>query len=79
MAVCDSDQSFVAVLTHDVDRMREGQKAYVQLALLYTSPQGRRLVRVHNLCLSTTAAVSFRTVAVGMVGGMVDMIYIFII
>lgn len=57
MAVIDSDQSFIAELTHDVERMKEGQKAYIQLALLYTSPTGRRMVRVHNLALNTTNAV----------------------
>ena len=58
MSVCDTSHTFVAELQHDGERMREGQKVYVQLALLYTAVGGQRKVRVHNLMLPTASVVS---------------------
>jgi hypothetical protein len=57
LSTVDPDMAFVAEFVHDGERIKDGDKAYFQLALLYTSPEGHRLVRVHNLALPVTTQV----------------------
>ena len=39
---------------HEGDRLKHGSHLGVQAALLYSSPSGERMVRVHNLSLAVT-------------------------
>ena len=47
MSAMDADKSFSFVLRND-DKMKEGQFAYVQLAMLYGTFFGERRIRVFN-------------------------------
>ncbi|EWM21682.1 sec23/sec24 transport protein [Nannochloropsis gaditana] len=59
LAALDPSQSFVAEFLHDGEKIKEGSRVYLQLALLYTQGgTGQRMVRVHNLQLPTASAVS---------------------
>ena len=51
------DHAIAARLIHE-ERLREGTEAYLQYALLYTSTEGRRRVRVHTLALPVTRSMS---------------------
>lgn len=55
MASCDRHAAAVCTLRHDPGgggQLRGNQRVHVQAALLYSCPHsGRRMVRVHNLCL----------------------------
>ncbi|KAI8074501.1 Sec23/Sec24 trunk domain-containing protein [Gongronella butleri] len=53
----DADKSFAFELAYD-DKLSADQDVYFQCALLYTTRDGHRRVRVHNLCLSVTTTVS---------------------
>ena len=50
------DHSIAARLVHE-ERLREGSEVYLQYALLYTSTEGRRRVRVHSLALPVTRSL----------------------
>ena len=52
---------------HAIGGIRKGQRAYVQTALLYTTPSGQRRVRVSTLALNSTTSVAqvFRSVDFG--------------
>ena len=53
----DSLKSVVATLSHD-GNIDERQEVYIQAALLYTTAEGHRRVRIHNLALSCTSQLS---------------------
>ena len=50
----DSLKAFTAVLKHD-GKLDERRETYIQSALLYTTSQGQRRVRVHNLPLQNSS------------------------
>lgn len=50
LAGMDCDKAVVCTLRHE-ERLRSGGSAYIQAALLYTTPSGQRRVRVHTLAL----------------------------
>ncbi len=52
---CDS--ALTARLRYE-DRLPEGKEAYAQFALLYTTPEGRRRIRVHTLGLPVAAKLT---------------------
>ena len=41
-----------------IDDLRDSREVAFQAALLYTSSRGERRIRVHTLCLPTSASVS---------------------
>ena len=53
---CPSQTSALCLLKHDT-ALKNDQKVYLQAALLYSSPAGRRMVRVHNLCMLAASSV----------------------
>eukprot|EP00891_Asterochloris_glomerata_P005862 jgi/Astpho2/5862/Aster-02364 len=53
----NSDQSIAVQLRLD-EKLQEGVEAYLQLALLYTSTSGQRLVRVHTMGIPITANIA---------------------
>ncbi|KAJ2995947.1 COPII coat Sec23p-Sfb3p heterodimer component [Globomyces sp. JEL0801] len=53
----DSLKSFVCLLRHD-GKLDERQDSYIQAALLYTTSDGQRRVRVHNLALASASQLS---------------------
>lgn len=50
-AAIDADKELAVELEHDGSKLTEGKCVYLQLAVLYTRRDGRRLIRVHNLSL----------------------------
>ncbi|CAM9362446.1 unnamed protein product [Phaeothamnion confervicola] len=56
-AAVPADASVACLLTHDGGKLREGDMVCMQAALLYTSVDGRRLVRCHTLALRATGIV----------------------
>mmetsp|Transcript_11937 Transcript_11937/g.48085 ORF Transcript_11937/g.48085 Transcript_11937/m.48085 type:complete len:1025 (-) Transcript_11937:50-3124(-) len=56
LAVVDADKSMAVYFKHDSD-IPEDSKAAVQCALLYTTADGHRRIRVHTLSLAVTAAM----------------------
>jgi len=50
IAACDEWASFYCALKHD-SAVKNNSRIFVQAALLYSSPEGYRMVRVHTLCL----------------------------
>ena len=50
LPACDADKSFAVEITHE-ETLLTGQTAYMQAALLYTSSQGERRIRVHTCAL----------------------------
>ena len=50
LPTCDADKTFSVEITHE-ETLLSGQKAYLQAALLYTSSQGERRIRVHTVAL----------------------------
>eukprot|EP00512_Aurantiochytrium_limacinum_P013154 CAMPEP_0171579746 /NCGR_PEP_ID=MMETSP0961-20121227/8639_1 /TAXON_ID=87120 /ORGANISM="Aurantiochytrium limacinum, Strain ATCCMYA-1381" /LENGTH=1142 /DNA_ID=CAMNT_0012136317 /DNA_START=212 /DNA_END=3640 /DNA_ORIENTATION=- len=58
MAFIDEDNSSMVVLEHDGSNMDSIGEAYIQCAVLYTSTQGQRRVRVHNLAVSVTNIIA---------------------
>lgn len=56
LAGVDCDKSVVCTLRHD-ERLRSGGTAYIQAALLYTTPGGQRRVRVHTLALPIASSL----------------------
>lgn len=61
LAGLDADLSLCCMLKLDAT-LKDEDKMYVQLAILYTSPTRQRVVRVHNLCaaVSSNATIIFR-------------------
>ncbi|KAK5666067.1 COPII coat Sec23p-Sfb3p heterodimer component [Batrachochytrium dendrobatidis] len=57
LAGIDSLKAFGVVLKHD-GKLDEKQDAHIQAALLYTTSDGQRRVRVHNLSLPTTSQLT---------------------
>ena len=53
----DSDKSIMAIIKH-VGNLAPGSECYVQAALLYTTVDGKRRIRVHTLALQVTDSVS---------------------
>jgi len=43
----DSDKTISFVLRND-DRLKEGQNAYIQFAMLYSTPFGDKRIRIFN-------------------------------
>ncbi|CAG9462130.1 unnamed protein product [Pedinophyceae sp. YPF-701] len=56
------DSSVIVALRHD-ERLKDSSHVFLQAALLYTTPEGQRRVRVHTLARPTSAALGhvFRT------------------
>eukprot|EP00889_Picochlorum_renovo_P008544 jgi/Picre1/35574/NNA_003035.t1 len=50
LPACDADKTFSVEITHE-ETLLTGQTAYLQAALLYTSSQGERRIRVHTMAL----------------------------
>ena len=53
----DADSAFAVTFRHD-DKLEDGQQAYVQCALLYTTSAGERRVRVMTIGLQATEAMA---------------------
>eukprot|EP01083_Nonionella_stella_P211212 763908_1 len=53
----DSDKTFAVRLEHE-DILNEKSEACIQVALLYTSAQGERLIRVHTMSVPITSVLS---------------------
>ena len=53
----DADHAFAVTLKHD-EKLDDGQSAFVQCALLYTTSAGERRVRVMTLGLQVTSAMA---------------------
>ncbi|OLY80219.1 Protein transport protein Sec24C [Smittium mucronatum] len=51
-----SDTSLAATLKHD-GKLNENEDVYFQISLLYTSSDGRRLIRIHNLAIPCTTLI----------------------
>ncbi|OCF56260.1 protein transporter SEC24 [Kwoniella mangroviensis CBS 10435] len=56
-ATLDSGKSFVGVMKHEGSRLDDRQPAYVQVAILYTTSQGERKVRLLNMNFSVTSLI----------------------
>ena len=50
LPACDADKTFAVEITHE-ETVLTGQTAYLQAALLYTSSQGERRIRVHTMAI----------------------------
>lgn len=61
VAACDATSTWFAELKHDTS-LKDEERVHIQAALLYTTTEGQRVVRVHNLCLlaSTSLPELFR-------------------
>ncbi|KAJ1512405.1 COPII coat Sec23p-Sfb3p heterodimer component [Coelomomyces lativittatus] len=57
MGALHCDQALAITLKHD-GALSEKQEAALQCALLYTSPEGQRRIRVHTLSLPTTSQLA---------------------
>ncbi|XP_028403896.1 protein transport protein Sec24C-like isoform X2 [Dendronephthya gigantea] len=57
LALVNSQTSVVIEIRHD-DKLPEDSVAYLQCALLYTSVNGQRRLRIHNLALSTCSQLT---------------------
>lgn len=53
----DADKAIAARIKHD-SKLDEKRDAYFQTAVLYTSGTGERRVRLHNVALQVTEAMS---------------------
>ncbi|XP_013388768.1 protein transport protein Sec24C isoform X1 [Lingula anatina] len=62
LATVDTDKAISVEIKHD-DKLNEEEGAYVQVALLYTSINGQRRLRIHNLSMNccTQLADVFRS------------------
>ena len=58
LALIDSDKALAVTLVHDGGDLKAGTEAYIQCALLYTTPHRQRRVRVHNLCLGVSSDIA---------------------
>ncbi|OLY77779.1 Protein transport protein Sec24C [Smittium mucronatum] len=56
LPIITSDTSLAATLKHD-GKLNENEDVYFQIALLYTSGDGRRLIRIHNLAIPCTTLI----------------------
>ncbi|KAJ2720590.1 COPII coat Sec23p-Sfb3p heterodimer component [Coemansia sp. Benny D115] len=56
LAGVTSDTAIAAVLQHD-GKLDENQDVYFQMALLYTTSDGQRRIRVHNLAIPCTTLI----------------------
>jgi protein transport protein SEC24 len=57
LAGVDEDKAIAAVLKHD-NKLEINRGISFQCALLYTTKDGRRRVRVHNLNLTSTSEIA---------------------
>ncbi|XP_003738426.1 protein transport protein Sec24C [Galendromus occidentalis] len=57
LASIDCDKCITVEMKYD-DKLPEGECAFIQAALLYTSVKGIRKLRLHNLCLQTTSQMA---------------------
>ena len=53
----DGDKAFAVRLEHE-GKLKDKSEACIQCALLYTTPQGQRRIRVHSLAVPVTMAMS---------------------
>jgi len=58
MAFIDEDNCSVVVLAHDGTNLESTKEVYIQCAILYTSVEGQRRVRVHNLACTVTPHIT---------------------
>ncbi|GBG27168.1 Protein transport protein sec24 [Hondaea fermentalgiana] len=58
MAFIDEDNTSLVVLEHDGTNVEAETEVYLQCAVLYTSVQGQRRVRVHNLAITVTNTIA---------------------
>jgi protein transport protein SEC24 len=56
LASVDSDKTFLVNLQYD-DSLEDKMDVLVQCALLYTTPKGQRLIRVHTLALKSSSVI----------------------
>jgi hypothetical protein len=56
LAAVDCDKALVATLRHE-ERLKPGTIAFIQAALLYSTPGGARRVRVHTLALPVASSI----------------------
>ncbi|EDV22255.1 uncharacterized protein TRIADDRAFT_29202 [Trichoplax adhaerens] len=56
LATVDSSKSFNIIIKHD-DKLEENRLVHLQVALLYTSINGERRLRIHNISFSVGATV----------------------
>ncbi len=57
LAIIHEDQAVAFSLDYSGEALKEGEEAYIQIAVLYTNMKGGRIVRVHNLALLVTASL----------------------
>ncbi|KAH9250863.1 hypothetical protein BASA81_011251 [Batrachochytrium salamandrivorans] len=60
IAVMSNEYCLGIELEHDGTKLNESQRVICQLAVLFTSPQGQRRLRVHNFALTAREQVSPR-------------------
>ena len=53
-AYLDPDKSFTILLKHE-EKLKDNQKYYLQAAMLYTSIEGKRFIRVFNTAVTATS------------------------
>ena len=51
MSAVDSNQGITVEIKHD-DKLSESEGAYIQVAVLFTSINGQRRLRIHNLSMN---------------------------
>ena len=57
ISAVDSRSSYCVALNYD-DKLTEGTEALIQCAVLYTTNEGQRRIRVHNLSIPITTTIS---------------------
>ena len=56
-AIIHEDQAVAFTLDYSGETLKEGEEAYLQVAVLYTNMKGARVVRVHNLAIPVTSSL----------------------
>jgi protein transport protein SEC24 len=56
-AIIHEDQAVAFTLDFSGEALKEGEDAYIQIAVLYTNMTGGRVVRVHNLAVAVTSSL----------------------
>jgi len=57
LAIIHEDQAVAFTLDYSGEALKEGENAYLQVAVLYTNMKGARVVRVHNLAVPVTSSL----------------------
>ena len=57
LAAIDCEKCFISIVCFD-GKLDEKADCYFQCALLYTTINGRRLIRIHNLSLPVTSVLT---------------------